>query len=308
MKITNVIKFLNIKKNFNLKILSILSAILLWLYIVFQRPQSKSIFVPLLITIPDSFVLDKSIPDSVRFDFYGSTRNFILFYKFGNPKISIDLKLLNEGENIVDILPENIYFPEWIGVIPQGKNNIKISAQIFDSILVPILLNNTENINTHWLIDSFSYNPKNIWIYGGRNDLENISNDGLKLKPFSINNFNYLKTCSTSIIIPEYPTKPYVKDSIIIFTMELDSLLLVKKKFEVEIIGSDRFNALPDSVLFYCLIKSKRFNQINKDSIFIQVEPEFEMMHKTNINFIWNADSIAESTWIEISKVKLIPK
>ncbi len=302
-----LLKYFNFNNNIILKFLAIFAAVFLWIYVVLQSPEKKSIYIPVHINKPDSFVYDEEPPDSVRFDFSGSMRNFFLFEKFGNPVVILELRDLETGENIIEIIPDNIIFSDWIGVKPEGKSYINLSVQKLDSIYVPVNIDDSVLIQSNWIIRSLTINPNMIWVVGGQEDLDEISRTGICIKPCLIEEFSYEKICSTHIFLPDFPTHPYSEDSVVEINLLLDSLINFEIKLEVEVRGEDNFKVMPDSVRLYAIIPSRDYNNIRESEISLWAEARRSEIHSSPLNLQWDKEEYAETSWLEISKVKLIP-
>ena len=303
-----ILKYVNLKNNAILKILALFSALFLWIYVVLRSPEKKSIYIPIQIIKPDSLIFDGDPPDSVRFDFSGSMRNFFLFEKFGNPSVSLDLNNLVVGENTIEIIPDNIIYSDWIGVKPEGKSYINLSVQKLDSIIIPVNVDDSVLTPSNWIIRSLSINPDIIWIVGGQSDLEKISDEGVFIKTCTVEEFAYEKICTTFIYLPELATHPYSKDSTVEIHLLMDSLINYEVKLGVEVIGNDNFQVMPDSVRFFAAIPSKDYDSFQTTEILLTVEGRRSGIHSSPLHLKCDYIELAETSWLEISKVKLIPK
>lgn len=302
-----VLNYLRSRHNFTLKILALLAAVLLWVYVVLQSPVKKSIYVPIVINKPDSLIYDIDPPDSVRFDFTGSARNFFLFDRFGDPTILVELKNLNIGENIVEISPDQIIYSDWIGVKPEGETYIRLSFQKLDSIYLPISSEQVMTLPPGWIITEQNIDPEMIWIVGGSQDLEDLSKVGISLNKCNIDEFKYSYICSTTVEIPEYPTHPFTNESIVEVNVSLDSMIFYQLKLPVIIDQGQQFQAMPDSVRFYAIVPSRNFQDLLDTDIKLRVDVRRSEIHSSPLILDWNGEELAETSWLEINKVKLIP-
>lgn len=303
-----VLNYFRLRHNFTLKILALLAAILLWIYVVLQSPVKKSIYVPVTINKPDSLIYDLDPPDSVRFDFTGSARNFFLFDRFGDPVIVLELKDLNIGENIVEINSNQIIYSDWIGVKPEGETYIRLSFQKIDSIYLSLSAENVIAIPPGWRVTNLRVKPEMVWVVGGSQDLQDLAKIGISLQKCTIDEFDYDLTCSTTVKIPEYPTHPYTNDSIIEINASMDSMIFYQLKLPVIIDQAEQFQAMPDSVRFYAIVPSRNFQKLIDTDISLNVNVRRSDIHSSPLILEWNGEQLAETSWLEINKVKLIPR
>lgn len=309
-RVKTVLTFLlNIfKHNLKFKLIAIFSAVILWLYIIMQTPYSRIIDVPVQIQLPDSFILEGDVPNSVKIEFVGTPRDYFLFGKFGQPFVYLNLQPVSSGEQNLDIYPENVIYPDWIGVKPQGKNSIKIIFQKLDSLFLPIQIEESLLIKSNWRIVEYSIKPNYTWIVGGREDLKKLRQRPLTVRPELNRDFNFNIKCTVDLEIPKMQTNLLSRDSFVVVDIKLDSLVLIEKKLPVTITGTNEFYAMPDSVKFFALVLASLRDAIRTDDIILFVTPTRNDVHSSELQIEWPYYGLVETTWFEISQVKLIPK
>ncbi len=308
-KIKSLLYFLlNIfKHNFKFKLISLLTAFILWLYVTLQTPYNRIIDVPVNVDLPDSFLFDEPPANSVKIEFVGTLRDFFLFEKFGEPYINLNLSAITSGEHYVDVLPENVIYPEWIGVKTQGKSLMKISLQNLDSIYVPLEIERTSLPRSNWRIVDYIIKPDFTWIIGGRDDLGLLGGKPLFLNPNINENFGFNVKCTVHIEIPLLPTRPFSRDSFAVIEFEMDSLIVFETKLQVTLKAGSRFHVLPDSVKFFALISASYADKVKGEDILLVAEPKRNDVHSSPIEIIWPFRELAETCWVEIPRVRLIP-
>ncbi|MBN1150324.1 hypothetical protein JXA84_03770 [candidate division WOR-3 bacterium] len=301
--------FLNIfKHNLKFKLIALFSAVILWFYVILQTPYNRIIEVPVQIQLPDSLVFDGDVPNSVKIEFVGTLRDFFLFGKFGQPYVYLNLQSVTSGEQNLDIYPENVIYPDWIGVKTQGKNSLQIFLQNLDSLFLPLQIEESLLIQSNWRIVEYSIKPDYTWVVGGREDLKKLRQRPLTVKPELGEDFSFSIQCTVELEIPQMPTKPFSRDSFIVVDFKLDSLVLIEKKLPVTITGSSGFYAMPDSVKLFALVSASLIDQISTDDIVLFTRPTRSDMHSSELQIEWPYYGQVETTWFEISQVKLIPK
>ncbi|MBN2363993.1 hypothetical protein JXL83_07660 [candidate division WOR-3 bacterium] len=296
------------RHNLKFKLISLFSSVILWFYVVLQTPYNRILDVPITVELPDSLLFDEPLSNSVKIEFVGTLRDFFLFEKFGSPYVYLNLQNINPGEHYIDILPENVIFSDWTGVETQGKSIVKISLQSLDSLYLPIVIEESFLPRSNWRIIDYTIRPDFTWVIGGREDLLELKKKPLILVPDINGNFGFDIQCTAQVKIPQMPTRPFSRDSFAVIEFTMDSLILIERKLPVTLTESSRFYAMPDSVKFFALVSASLIDEVRTEDIMLIAEPLKNEVHSSSLEIVWPYIEAVETAWVEIPKVRIIPK
>ena len=90
--------------NMGLKIVSLLFALFLWLYVTAQQTEKQTFKVPLeLANIPDSLAVMQEIPPSVEVAVSGTKSDLLKLRVFGRPKAVVDCSTAKRGRMLIPL-------------------------------------------------------------------------------------------------------------------------------------------------------------------------------------------------------------
>jgi len=98
--------------NPGLKIVSLLFAVFLWLYVTAQVGGTETFTVPLLLSnIPDSLIVVNEVPDRVEITVRGGRSELLKLRVFGKVQGVVDLAASRRGETVVRLTPGILRLP-----------------------------------------------------------------------------------------------------------------------------------------------------------------------------------------------------
>lgn len=132
----------SVTANIGLKVVSLLFAVLMWLYVTAQQAEKQTLTVPLeLAGIPESLAAPRDVPGSIRVS-VSATKSEILKLRFiSRPKAVVDCSLARRGHVLVPLSPGVVTFPR--GVAPaqtsiEAPRSLSLTFEPIERRYVPV--------------------------------------------------------------------------------------------------------------------------------------------------------------------------
>ena len=151
------------------KILSLLLAMLLWVYVTGQEKSEMGFAVPLeLANIPPNMEIVNKIPHFITLRVRGSSR-VLNQVKLGNMKVILDLSHLREGKNVFAITRDQVVIPKELVVTHISPSYLRIIAEKVAEKRVPVVLN--ARISPDWDV---TLEPSEVLIRGLKSKVKRV--------------------------------------------------------------------------------------------------------------------------------------
>jgi YbbR domain-containing protein len=123
-------------RNLGAKIVSLIFAFFLWLYVTAQQGENQSFRVPLSISgIPDSLTIIHDVPEFVEVTIRGSRSNLMKLRLFGRLEATVDMSKAEKGHNTVPLSAAVINLPEQIDPREVTVDNPKTLVLNFEEVI-----------------------------------------------------------------------------------------------------------------------------------------------------------------------------
>ncbi|MDD5772257.1 MAG: CdaR family protein [bacterium] len=163
-----------ITKNIILKIISLLLAIFLWVYVQADSRSEITFNLPLQITKAPNMAIFGDTPEFINVTFKGR-RNVISGLSKDQLKAELDLSDRESSKISYRLTPNNIFTPKGIEVVKIEPDQITIDLDYNVSKEVPIKVITTGQPASNFLIYDFIVVPPTVIIEGAERELKIIS-------------------------------------------------------------------------------------------------------------------------------------
>ncbi len=168
-------------KNWLERLLALIFALLLWVYVTGHEQSEMGFTVPLELTnIPAKMEIVNEPPAYVSLRVRGDSR-VLNNIKPGKIKVTLDLSQLKEGKNTFTITREQVILPKGLTVTRISPSSLKIFAEEVVEKKVPVALN-AKGIRASWKV---KLEPPEVTVQGMRSRVEKIRK--VKTQTFSLN-------------------------------------------------------------------------------------------------------------------------
>ncbi len=156
-----------ILENWILKILAILLAWILWLFIQGESGTVTTVTAQVKVTVPDGMEISGGFPSTVQVTIRGATQNLTC---------NIDLQDADEGEKRITLTKDNIETPKGFGIELSQFNPAQITLMLEKTIrkTVPITVPVQEEVADGFEIYEKVTNPRFVEITGPRSHIEPV--------------------------------------------------------------------------------------------------------------------------------------
>lgn len=152
------------------KILSLLLATLLWVYVTGQEKSEMGFTVPLeLANIPANMEIVNEIPPFITLRVRGSSR-VLNNVKLGKIKVVLDLSHLKEGKNIFNITRDQVVLPKELVVTHISPSSLRIIAEEVAEKKVLVVLS-ARGIRSSWDV---TLEPSEVLIRGIKSKVKRV--------------------------------------------------------------------------------------------------------------------------------------
>jgi len=173
-------KFLT--RNWLEKVVSLLLAMLLWVYVTGQEKSEMSFTVPLELTnIPSNMEIINEPPAYITIRVRGNS-HILTNIKPGKIKVVLDLSKLKVGKNTFNITRESVILPRGLTVTKVSPTTIIIKAEKVVEKQVKVRLR-AKGIRKAWKV---SLDPPMVTLQGVRSQIRKVRS--IKTKPIDLTN------------------------------------------------------------------------------------------------------------------------
>ncbi|CAO0821745.1 YbbR-like domain-containing protein [Desulfarculales bacterium] len=164
----------SITHNWSLKLLALVIAVFMWVFVVGQEKSEISVRVPVEITnVPtDLLVVDDSL-DEVDVRLYGPHS---LIRRVASERLAkvVDLSGMGLGEHIFQVLPEDLRLPPGVRVIrvSPGSFTFTLAQRITRDVQVrPVFRGHPQ---AGFEVAEITFEPDKVLVWGRKEDLDNL--------------------------------------------------------------------------------------------------------------------------------------
>ncbi len=152
------------------KVVSLLLAVLLWVYVTGQEKSEMSFTVPLELTnIPPDMEIINEPPGYITIRVRGNS-HILTNIKPGKIKVVLDLSHLKEGKNTFTITRGEVILPRGLAVTKINPTTVVIKAEKVVEKKVPVILK-AKGLKRHWKV---SLDPPSVTIQGVKSQIKKI--------------------------------------------------------------------------------------------------------------------------------------
>jgi YbbR domain-containing protein len=117
-----------VSANIGLKIISLLFALFLWLYVTAQQTEKQAFRAPLeLVNVPDSLAVMQEVPSAVEITVRGTKSELLKLRFLSKPKALVDCSLAKRGQVLIPLSPGILKLPAGINL---GDVNIEMPRSL----------------------------------------------------------------------------------------------------------------------------------------------------------------------------------
>ncbi|GEM_PF-3063098 len=159
--------------NWQLKLLSLFLAILLWLFAVFEKPVDTTIVVPLTYqNIPKRMILVGNPPDRILVEIKGPRALITSIKKSGSYRIN--LGNLRPGTTAIKIDPSKIHLPPGIEITKITPSIIEITIDRIASRVLPVRVRTKGLLPPGLELKKITVEPSKIKLTGAASQLNSL--------------------------------------------------------------------------------------------------------------------------------------
>lgn len=175
--------------NPGLKIISLVFAVLLWLYVTAQVGGAETFQVPLeFVNIPDSLTVVNEVPESVEITVRGGRSDLLRLRLFGRVRATVDLAGSRRGETMVRLSPGILRLPGGFKSEDASIDDPKTLALVlepFVSKYIPVAAVFASEIpHDLILVGRPVITPERVLVRGGRGIMDRI--DAMETQPIAL--------------------------------------------------------------------------------------------------------------------------
>lgn len=153
-------------KHWGLKLLSLVFAILLWMFVVGEKRSEVSLSVPIELTgIPDNLVIVSRLPDAVRVRLNGP-RTLLSAISPHQLSVALDLKDIQAGLSTFENLPSRLNLPKRIEVTYISPATITIEADQKARKVLPIRVRFKGDLRPGFHLGHVQVDPAEVEVEG----------------------------------------------------------------------------------------------------------------------------------------------
>jgi YbbR domain-containing protein len=210
------VKFLT--DNWSLKLLSIFTAVVLWLSVVGQENSEMSIRIPLeLRNMPENIMVGNEVPTDIDLRLFGHQRRIRLAANQNLAK-TLDLSNLSEGEHFFILRPEDFSLPSGVEVLRVSPSAVQINLVRTAAARVqvrPVLHGSPAK---GYVVENIVFQPPQVQVVGAMRDMDNL--DWIWTVPIDVNDKSESFTTNTRLRLPSgqiMRIDPYVVEAGILY-------------------------------------------------------------------------------------------
>ncbi len=175
-----------ITKNWEIKLLSLTFAIILWFFVVGEEKAEVGFSIPLeIVNVPQHLVIANDIPNSIIVRVYGPRSMVRALASQSKPKL-VDLKGYTAGDHIYRFTPDSLNLTGNIKVIRIQPSQIHIILAPLVTREIPIRPVIKGRPAPNYRIEGITIKPRSIDISGPKNEMERLKY--IKTMPIYLNN------------------------------------------------------------------------------------------------------------------------
>jgi YbbR domain-containing protein len=173
-------------KNFSIKLVSLVLAVILWSFVVGQEKAEVSLSVPVaIVNIPDQLVISNDFPANVNVRVFGP-KMMLARLAASVPSKVIDLKNAREGVTRIEITADDFALPGGVSITRIQPSEIDIVLEHLARRKVPVRARIEGSVNSDYKIDVVHVVPPEIEISGPASSVKEIKE--LFTRPVNIGN------------------------------------------------------------------------------------------------------------------------
>ncbi|KIX12027.1 CdaR family protein [Dethiosulfatarculus sandiegensis] len=189
-----------LSKNWSLKLLALVLALSMWVFVVGQEQAEIALIVPVELTnIPKGTVVDGNVVSEVKVRVSGP-RSLVRRVMDEHLSKTVDLSGMKTGEHVFQVVPRELKLPA--GVVAKH-----ISPASFTVILAP---RDTRQVSVHpkikgkpapgYELEEVTFKPDKVTIFGNKEDVQNL--DWIWTVPIDVTNMKQNKVFNANLRLP----------------------------------------------------------------------------------------------------------
>lgn len=189
-----------LSKNWSLKLLALVLALSMWVFVVGQEQAEIALIIPVELTnIPKGTVVDGNVVSEVKVRVSGPRS---LVRRVMDERISktVDLSGMKTGEHVIQMAPKELKLPAGVVVkhISPASFTVSLAPRATRQVSVrPVIKGNPA---PGYELEEVTFNPDKVTIFGNKADVQNL--DWIWTVPIVVTNMKQNKIFNANLRLP----------------------------------------------------------------------------------------------------------